>query len=119
MYTASPRTNGRTTQSQMSVASSAPASQLLTSQNDDSQTSTNGDSQQQQQQQSISANRLRVFRTALGQLENTRVFQNETADVEPLVRAVNERLGRTGDAEFGLVEAGKALEGMQERNEIM
>ena len=117
MYTASPRTNRRTTQSQsqMSVASSAPASQLLTSQADDSQ-ATNGDSQDSE---SISADRLRVFRTALGQLVSTSVFQNESADVEPLVRAINERLGRTGDAEFGLVEARKALEGMQERNEIM
>lgn len=117
LYTASPRTtNGRTTQSQMSVASSAPASQLLTSQGDDSQAA-GGDSQQQQQP--ISADRLRVFRTALGQLVSTSVFQNESADVEPLVRAINARLGRTGDAEFGMVEAGKALEGMQERNEIM
>ncbi len=118
MYTASPRTNGRApTHSQMSVASSAPASQLLTSQGDDSQhaTSVNGASQHQP----ISANRLRVFRTALGQLVNTSVFQNESADVKPLVRAVNERLGRTGDAEFGLAEAGRALEGMQDRNEIM
>ena len=119
MYTASPRTNRRITQSQsqsqMSVASSAPASQLLTSQGDDSQ-ATNGDSQGSQP---ISADRLRVFRTALGQLVSTSVFQNESADVEPLVKAVNERLGRTGDAEFGLAEAGKALEGMQERNEIM
>ncbi len=113
IYTASPRTNGRTTQSQMSVASSAPASQLLTSQGDDSQ-NTNGDVEQP-----ISADRLRVFRTALGQLVNTSVFQNESADVEPLVKAVNARLGRTGDEEFGIVEAGKALEGMQERNEIM
>jgi len=113
VYTASPRTNGRTTQSQVSVASSAPASQLLTSQGDDSQ-ATNGESDQP-----ISANRLRVFRTALGQLVNTNVFQNDSADVEPLVSAVNARLGRTGDDEFGSVEAGKALKGMQERNEIM
>lgn len=117
MYTASPRTNGRTTQSHMSVASSAPASQLLTSQGDNSQaTTTDGNSQQRQH---ISADRLRVFRTALGQLVNTSVFQNESADVAPLVEAVNGRLGRTGDAEFGLAEAGRALEGMQERNEIM
>lgn len=119
MYTASPRTNRRNTQSQsqsqMSVASSAPASQLLTSQGDDSQ-ATNGDSQGSQP---ISADRFQVFRTALGQLVSTSVFQNESADVEPLVKAVNERLGRTGDAEFGLAEAGKALEEMQERNEIM
>ena len=130
MYTASPRrTNGnRTTQSQsqsqsqMSVASSAPASQLLTSQNDDDDdsqnTTANGGSQQQQQP--IAPARLILFRTALGQLINTPLFQNESADLEPLVGAVNERLARRGDAEaFGLVEAGKALEGMQERNEIM
>ena len=115
MYTASPRTNGRTTQSQMSIASSAPASQLLTSQNDDSQATATSNPQHTP----ISATRLRVFRTALGQLVTTSVFQNESADVAPLVAAVNERLGRTGDAEFGLAEAGKAVEGMQERNEIM
>ncbi len=110
MYTASPRTNARTTQSQMSVASSAPASQLLTSQGDDSQES---------QQQPISADRLRVFRTELGQLVNTAVFQNESADVEPLVKAVNQRLERSGAEEFGIGEAGRALEAMQDRNEIM
>ena len=128
MYTASPRrSNGnRTTQSQsqMSFASSAPASQLLTSQNDDSQDTTanrDSQSQSQQQQQPIAPARLLLFRTALGQLVNTPLFQNESADLEPLVRAVNERLARRGDAAaaFGLAEAGKALEGMQERNEIM
>ncbi|KAL6719860.1 MCM DNA helicase complex subunit [Lecanora helva] len=115
LYTASPRTNGRTaTQSQMSIASSAPASQLLTSQGDESQ-DTNGASDIVP----ISADRLKVFRTALGQLVNTSVFQNDSADVEPLLRAVNERVGRTGEEAFGMVEAGKALDGMQERNEIM
>ena len=125
MYTVSPRrTNGiRTTQSQsqsqMSFASSAPASQLLTSQNDSQDTTANGDSQPQQQP-SIAPARLLLFRTALGQLVNTPLFQNESADLEPLVGAVNERLARRGDVEaFGLAEAGKALEGMQERNEIM
>ena len=90
----------------MSIASSAPASQLLTSQNDDednSQTTTaNGGSQHQQP---IAPARLLLFRTALGQLVNTPLFQNESADLEPLVGAVNERLARRGDAE--------------ERNEIM
>ena len=116
MYTASPRTQKTRTntqsQSQMSIASSAPASQLLTSQGDD-------DNSNDSQDAPISAERLRVFRTALGQLINTRVFENESAEVGPLVEAVNERLERTGEREFGLVEAGKALRGMGERNEIM
>lgn len=117
LYTASPSTNRRTTQSQMSVASSAPASQLLTSQGDESQgtNGTNGHTQQQP----ISAERLRDFRTALGQLVNTSVFQNESADVEPLVQAVNEKLGRTQNGAYGLEEASMALNAMGDRNEIM
>ena len=96
----------------MSVASSQPASQLLTSQGDESQ-QTNGETEQP-----IAPARLRVFRTALGQLLNTSLFQNEAADLEPLVGAVNARLGR-GDEGFEKREAVKALEEMGERNEIM
>ena len=105
-------------QSQMSVASSAPASQLLTSQGDDSQEITMDDVNGHDETP-ISSDRLRVFRTALGQLVNTSVFQNESAEVEPLVRAVNDRLGRTGDRPFDMEEAVQALIGMGERNEIM
>lgn len=127
LYTVSPRTqnrsrangttSGRPTQSesQMSVASSQPASQLLTSQGDESQQTngTNGDAQQP-----ITSDRLRVFRTALGQLLNTSLFQNDAADLDPLVGAVNARLGR-GEEAFEEGEAVKALEEMGERNEIM
>ena len=110
------------TQSQMSVASSAPASQLLTSQGDEDSQITNGvndHAQDQEPQTTVSADRLRVFRTALGQLVNTDVFQNESADFEPLLRAVNDRLGRTGDEVFEMGEAVEALRGMGEKNEIM
>lgn len=104
------------TQSQMSVASSAPASQLLTSQSDDSQ---NTDGANGATQDSIRPERLRVFRTALGQLVNTNVFQNESADLEPLVKALNDRIGRERQEPFGMGEATLALEQMGERNEIM
>lgn len=114
LYTASPRTqrtNGRPTQtnSQMSVASSQPASQLITSQTDDSQ-NTDGPV-------NITPGRLRVFRSALGQLLNTPLFQNESADVEPLVEAVNTRVGR--EPTFEMAEASAALLEMQDRNEVM
>ena len=114
LYTASPRTqrtNGRPTQtdSQMSVASSRPASQLITSQADDSQ-NTDGPV-------NITPARFRVFRAALGQLLNTPLFQNESADVEPLVEAVNSRLGR--EPTFEIAEANAALLEMQDRNEVM
>ncbi|KAI4246898.1 MAG: hypothetical protein L6R42_009769, partial [Xanthoria sp. 1 TBL-2021] len=118
LYTATPRTqrtSGRPTQqssSQMSVASSRPASQLVTSQTDDSQ-NTNGSSQAP----SITPARLRAFRTALGQLLNTPLFQNDSADVEPLVDAVNSRVGR--EQRFEMAEANAALLEMQESNQVM
>ena len=124
LYTASPRTQTRTTgrptqlSSQMSMASSRPASQLLTSQTDrDSQpngASTNNNITAPR----VTPARLRVFRTALGQLLNTALFQNEAADLEPLIQAVNARLG---DSEVGFEaeEAKGILEEMQDRNEVM
>ena len=125
LYNVSPRTQRRTngtsqsqsqpqSQSQMSVASSQPASQLLTSQGDDSQQTngTNGEAD------AIAPTRLRAFRTALGQLLNTNLFQNEAADLEPLIEAVNARLGRSEEA-FAEREARNALIEMGERNEVM
>lgn len=118
LYNASPRTQrtaaGRPTesQSQMSVASSQPASQLVTSQNEDTQQS-NGTVEQVE----ITPARLRVFRTALGQLLNTPLFQNEAADIEPLVQAVNGKLGL--EPTFERAEANVALNEMQGRNEVM
>ncbi|KAL9044401.1 MAG: hypothetical protein Q9214_002458 [Letrouitia sp. 1 TL-2023] len=118
LYNASPRTQrttaGRATesQSQMSVASSQPASQLVTSQNEDTQQS-NGTAEQVE----ITPARLRIFRTALGQLLNTPLFQNEAADIEPLVQAVNGKLGL--EPTFERAEADAALNEMQERNEVM
>lgn len=128
LYTASPRTqartNGRPSQisSQMSMASSRPASQLLTSQTDhDSQPTAAASSN------SIGINddnapprilpaRLRVFRTALGQLLNTPLFQNDTADLLPLIEGVN---ARVAGERFGVEEAEGVLGAMQDKNEIM
>ena len=116
-YTVSPRsqkTNGRPTQSQsqMSVASSRPASQLVTSQPEESQHATGT-----AQQVAITAGRLRVFRTALGTLLNTGLFRNEAADIEPLIQAVNAKLGM--EPGFERAEANAALNEMQDRNEVM
>ena len=103
-------------QSQMSVASSAPASQLLVSQDDDSQQEA---PDAEPETATITPERLKVFRIALGQLLNTSIFQNECADLKPLVTAVNERLGRTGDSPFDHGEGLQAVKAMSERNEIM
>jgi len=114
------RTNGAAIgsqeNSQVSMASSQPASQLL---QDDSQSQEQPDgTADEETQQAISAPRLQAFQTALGQLIDGPLFANDAADVEPLVAAVNARL-RGGESRFDDAEALKALEELNERNKIM
>lgn len=109
------RTNARTqssrpgaSSSQVSAASSQPESQLPPTQTES------------QDSQGITPARLQVFQTALGQLIDGPLFANDAADVEPLVAAVNARLGSgPGRAAFADDEAEKALEALSERNKIM
>lgn len=109
--------------SQMSVASSQPASQLIPS-----QTQSEGDSQERSADARtlapadgpapISDARFRVFRTAMGQLMSTAIFQYDSADVQPLIEAVNARIGGEEES-FRQGEATAALGRMAERNEVM
>ncbi|KAH7128649.1 DNA replication licensing factor MCM3 [Dendryphion nanum] len=102
--------------SQLSAASSRPESQLPPTQSSQAQTQTQG----QRESQDITAARLQTFQTALGQLIDGPLFANDAADVEPLVAAVNARLGSgAGKESFGEEEAEKALEALSERNKIM
>jgi DNA replication licensing factor MCM3 len=98
--------------SQASGVSSRAASQLLPTQTSDSQAA--------ESQEGVTATRLQIFQTALGQLIDGPLFANDAADVEPLVAAVNARLGSgAGREAFGDVEAEAALEKLSERNKIM
>ncbi|KAJ4405339.1 MCM DNA helicase complex subunit [Didymella pomorum] len=108
------RTTGRTQSSragpssQISAASSRPESQLPATQDDS------------QESQDLTPARLQVFQTALGQLIDGPLFANDAADVEPLVAAVNAKLGGgAGRQPFDADEAEKALETLSERNKIM
>lgn len=107
-------------ESQMSVASSQPASQLIPSQTDiDSQESA------AQPRRSATANghptispaRFTTFRTAMGQLMGTAIFQHDSADFHPLLEAVNGRIG--GEESFHREEAAAALAEMASRNDVM
>ncbi|KAF2998921.1 MCM DNA helicase complex subunit [Curvularia kusanoi] len=94
--------------SQVSAASSRPESQLPPTQTES------------QESQDLTPARLQVFQTALGQLIDGPLFANDAADVEPLVAAVNARLGGgAGRQAFDADEAEKALETLSERNKIM
>jgi DNA replication licensing factor MCM3 len=116
LYTVTPRTQ-RTTQrsgkpaagsSQFSAASSRPASQLPATQTES------------QDSQGIVPQRVLVFQNVLGQLIDGPLFANDAADVEPLVAAINARLGDgSGRQPFTEVEARQALEELSERNKIM
>ncbi|OAL64538.1 DNA replication licensing factor Mcm3 [Trichophyton rubrum] len=113
-------------QSQMSVASSHPASQLLESQETD-----NTESQADILANAVAASaslpplppaRLSTFRQALGPLMRSDLFQGDSADVQKVVEAVNTSVRSSSagsDGEFELAEALQALAVMNDRNEIM
>jgi DNA replication licensing factor MCM3 len=101
------------TQSQMSVASSAPASQLL-----DSQTQhTEGDSQDTSE--GIIDARFEIFRKTLGQSQG--VFTNDFASFEDVREVVNKKVttGIGNGGAFDKEEALAAIKKMQESNEVM
>ncbi|RYO95505.1 hypothetical protein DL762_000067 [Monosporascus cannonballus] len=110
--------------SQPSFASSVPASQLETQEDETQEDGTlasgaaslsiadGGDDRP------IGAARLAAFRTALGQLLNTDLFDDDSAEVGAVIDAVNGRLGRSAAA-FSRAEAIKALKRMDAANQIM
>jgi DNA replication licensing factor MCM3 len=114
IYTASPR---NTTQSQMSLASSLPASQALRSQSD-SQTQANIDSRNVNAHL-ITGPRLQSFRTSLGRLMNTSLFMDDSASVDAVVNAVNQQVTNNGGEAFGTGEALAALAEMNDQNLLM
>lgn len=127
LYTSSPRaqrlrssqtTRTQThTESQMSVASSHPASQLVQSQTDDSQ-STSASAQP------LTSARMAVFRQILGPLMGNKVFKDsDMCHVDELIEAVNTAVRespRHGAAHiFSRPEAIQALSKMNEENLLM
>lgn len=117
--TASPtttRSRRNQTDSQMSVASSQPASQLVESQTDTQSTSTSD--------QPIAPERLAVFQQTLGPLMGTRVFKDgDENNVFDLIDAVNEAIRASpshGPSHvFSRLEATQALRKMNEENRLM
>ncbi|KAF7719911.1 DNA helicase [Penicillium ucsense] len=126
LYTASPRaqrlrssqtTRTQThTESQMSVASSQPASQLVQSQTDDSQSTSTSS-------QPISPTRLALFRQILGPLMRKLFDDTEMMNVDELIDAVNEGVRTSSQHGAGQVfsrsEALQALKHLNDENKIM
>ncbi|KAI5306798.1 MCM DNA helicase complex subunit [Ascosphaera pollenicola] len=125
-------------ESQMSMASSRPASQLLNSET----ATTSGVTRSQGSQQSSSRQqrdpaeelahafevaktlpapptlRQMLFRRTLGPLMRTSLFDGDNANIRDVMEAVNSRLGG-GDTRFNLVDVIRALKVMNDDNELM
>ncbi|KAJ5678817.1 DNA replication licensing factor mcm3 [Penicillium macrosclerotiorum] len=127
LYTSSPRAQrtrssqaARTqtqSESQMSVASSQPASQLVQSQTDDSQSTSSS-------VQPITEARMLLFGKTLGSLMGTKLFVDaDMVNVDELIEAVNTSIRSSpshGAAHvFSRPEAFKALEEMNRQNRLM
>ena len=112
---AEPETQSQS-QSRFSPASSRPASQLLASQTQSSKAQPPTPAPAAVP----SAERIHQFQSALGALIDGPLFANDAADVEPLVAAVNARLGAVPvGGPFDLDEAKAVLEVLSERNRVM
>lgn len=124
---ATPRRSGRSTrpgratgQSQGSYASSIPSSQLPSQTQEDTQEDddlASGAADLDLDDTPIAPQRLTTFRTALGQLLNTDLFEDDSAQINNIVRAVNEKVGNRN--RFNKSEAAKALKKLEEANQIM
>ncbi|KAI1393970.1 MCM-domain-containing protein [Hypoxylon trugodes] len=130
LYNATPRRSNRTggasssnapATSQISFASSVPASQLETQEEEEEtqeDTALASGAASLSIDTPITPERLAAFRTALGQLLNTSLFEDDAADVGDVIEAVNRRMEGRGAA-FSHEEAVKALKKMDDANQIM
>ena len=134
--------NAGTSQSQTSFASSVPASQLPSQSQDDLDAETqllsgtaglalegddddndddddDDDNDEGEDAAEISPQRLATFRTALGQLLNTDLFEDDSASVDAVMESVNRKIGNRSVGAFDKAEAIKALGKLSDANHIM
>lgn len=122
---ATPRRSGRSTrsangtsQSQASYASSIPSSQLPTQTQEDEDLAS-GAADLAIDETPITPARLATFRTALGQLLNTDLFEDDSARLTAVIEAVNHKVGNREGGAFSKQESVKALKRLEEANHIM
>ena len=132
LYSATPRgsrsrltgtTNTVPTQSQTSFASSIAASQIPTQSQSQEQEEEDTELAAEAKGLSIAPTitpaRLQLFRSTLGQLMNTALFEDDSAEVANVIAAVNRSVGGAGGGAFERGEAEAALTKMDEANNIM
>ncbi|KAL7805495.1 MCM domain-containing protein [Trichoderma gracile] len=106
---------------QSSFASTLPASQVLsqTPGEVEDEGLASAASNLEIEDAALTPERLAAFRTNLGQLLNTSVFEDDSAPVDAVIQAVNERIGGREGGAFSRPEAIQALKKLEEANHIM
>ena len=125
LYAATPRTSRSRpaatgpTQSQTSFASSIAASQLPPQSQSQEDNDLASEAAGLSIAPAITPARLQLFRTTLGQLMNTDLFEDDSAEVVDIVSRVNRSIGGAGGGAYEMAEAVAALKKMDEANNIM
>jgi DNA replication licensing factor MCM3 len=116
-----PQTQARTqsqsqSQSRFSPASSVPASQLLASQTQEDEEEDDDEKEEEEPSKpEVTRERAQEFSNTLGRLIDTKLFEEDFAEVAPLLAAINKKVR----VPFTLEEANVVLEMLSERNKIM
>ncbi|KAM0325559.1 hypothetical protein ACHAQA_007546 [Verticillium albo-atrum] len=112
---------GRATRTQTSFASSVPASQLpATSQHEQEEDElASGAAALDLADEPITDERFNTFRTTLGQLLGSALFEDDSAGLDAIIEAVNAKLRPRSGGAFNKEEAIKALRKMDDLNQIM
>ena len=115
------RSGNANSQSQTSFASSIPASHLPSQTPESTQEDELASSAADLaiDDGPITSQRLATFRTALGQLMNTELFEDDSAHLDAVLDAVNGKVGSRDGGKFSKQEAIKALKKLEEANHIM
>ncbi|KZZ96164.1 DNA replication licensing factor mcm3 [Moelleriella libera RCEF 2490] len=108
-----------TSQSQASFASSMPSSQILSQTQVEQDLTTGAAGLALVDEEAIEAHRVTTFRTALGQLLNTDLFEDDAATLDTVISAVNQKITNEQGGAFNRPEAVKALKKLEEANHIM
>jgi DNA replication licensing factor MCM3 len=125
LYSAIPRTQRShptatgPSQSQTSFASSIAASQLPAESQSQEDTELASGAAALSIAPTITPARLQLFRTTLGQLMNTDLFEDDSAEVDEIIIRVNRSVGGAGGVAYERGEAVAALKKMDEANNIM
>ncbi|KAJ4864521.1 MCM2/3/5 family domain-containing protein [Trichoderma breve] len=106
---------------QSSFASSLPASQVLpqTQGEVEDEGLASAASNLEIEDVALTPQRLSAFRTNLGQLLNTSVFEDDSAPLDAVIQAINDRIGGNDGGAFSKPEAVQALKKLEEANHIM